>query len=65
MNVTTFQEVVEQHISVFAEKLYEYEYEGNTKKITNIFGKLLFHSYLLKLVVHEETFPNQKQSKAS
>jgi replication factor A1 len=63
INVTAFQEAAEQLIGISAEKLYEYEYEANTKKITDIFGKLFFHSYLFKLVVHEETFSNKKQIK--
>ena len=51
------------NLYVFLQRIYMNEYEGNTKKITNIFGKLFFHSYLFKLVVHEETFSNKKQIK--
>jgi hypothetical protein len=47
------------------EKLYEYGYEGNTQKMTDIFGKLFFSSYLFKLVVHEETFSNKNQIKCT
>ena len=59
-----FKEVVKQLIGVSVENLYEYEYEGNTKKIIDIFRKLFFHNYLFKLVVHEETFSNKKQIKS-
>ena len=37
VNVTAFQDVVEQIIGVPTLQLYEYGYQGNTKETTNIF----------------------------
>jgi replication factor A1 len=60
-NVTTFQEVAETLIKILVRQLYALIEEENNNETTKVFGNLFFNKYIFKLLIHENTFGNDKQ----
>lgn len=64
--VTTFQECGEEIMGISAKDLYYLKYEEqDDEKFADIIHKVLFHKYLFKLKVKEETFSDEQRVKST
>jgi hypothetical protein len=48
-------------IGIPARQLYALTEEENNTETTELFGNLFFNKYIFKLLIHEDTFGNEKQ----